>query len=66
MRALVKHEGAGWTIELCGDDCPVQKFFVRELEIEPEELLALYLTATLPGLEEEMLKALPEGDLARA
>jgi hypothetical protein len=34
MKAIIKPEGAGWVIEFCGDDCPVDRYFVKELELD--------------------------------
>jgi hypothetical protein len=38
MRAVIQPEGAGWIVEICGDDCPVDRYFVKELFIEDEDI----------------------------
>ena len=50
MKALIKTEGAGFTVELIGDDCPVQKYFVSDIVFVHSFKFS------------EMVKGLNEGD----
>jgi hypothetical protein len=36
MKAIIRPEGAGWVIEICGDDCPVDRYFVKEIDFHEE------------------------------
>jgi hypothetical protein len=37
LNAVIRPEGAGWVIELVGEDSPVDRYFVREIKFQVEE-----------------------------